>query len=148
MPPERATVEDFLVIVASLSDFWGDRDVRHLHHPMFIREFGDTALVMRGSERQVVAYLLGFLAPAGVGYVHVLGVHAEHRRAGLGRKLYEAFAAIISDRGAVAIKAIARPGNRGSIDFHRSLGFSASEVPDYVREGEPRIVFWRELAGD
>jgi hypothetical protein len=30
MPPERATVEDFLVIVASLSDFWGDRDVRHL----------------------------------------------------------------------------------------------------------------------
>lgn len=44
---------------------------------MFVREFGDTALVMRGPERQVLAYLLGFLTPAGVGYIHVVGVSAE-----------------------------------------------------------------------
>jgi ribosomal protein S18 acetylase RimI-like enzyme len=145
MPPEQATIEDFLAVVASLNDFWGERDVRHLHHPMFVREFGDTALVTRAPDGTVLAYLFGFLTPSAVAYIHVVGVHCSHRRGGLARSLYKAFEGLAAQRGAVALKAITRPANRGSIDFHRSLGFSVSEVPDYVRTGEPRVVFWREL---
>jgi ribosomal protein S18 acetylase RimI-like enzyme len=146
MLPALATVEDFLAVVESLSDFWGERDVLALHHPMFVHEFGDTAFVIRAPDGQVVAYLLGFLTPARVGYVHLVGVHVARRGQGMGRQLYELFEATVRDRGAVGLKAITTATNVGSIAFHRSLGFSVTEVPDYVRRGESRVVLCRDLS--
>jgi L-amino acid N-acyltransferase YncA len=145
MPPELATLADFAAIIASLGDFWGERDVRALHHPMFVREFGDTALVIRDGSGLVLAYLFGFLSPSRVGYIHVIGVRIGHQRRGLGRQLYAEFERLARDRGAVALKAISGPANQASIAFHHSLGMSDTEVADYSGEGQTRLIFWRDL---
>ena len=97
MLPERATTDDYNAIIDSLADYWGERDMRARHHPMFIHEFGDTALVMRDGSGSVAAYLFGFIAPTRVGYVHLVGVRADSRRAGLGRRLYDEFETLARD---------------------------------------------------
>jgi GNAT superfamily N-acetyltransferase len=146
MLPERATTDDYNAIIDSLADYWGARDMRARHHPMFIHEFGDTALVMRDGSGSVAAYLFGFIAPTRVGYVHLVGVRADSRRAGLGRRLYDEFETLARDRGATALKAISIPTNHESIAFHRALDMTATEVTDYSGPGQPRIVFWRDLS--
>lgn len=145
MLPDRATSADYNVIIDTLADYWGERDMRARHHPMFIHEFGDTALVMRDRSGGVAAYLFGFVAPTQIGYVHLVGVRADSRRAGLGRRLYDEFEALARHRGATALKAISVPTNHGSIAFHGALGMSATEVADYSGPGQPRVVFWRSL---
>jgi ribosomal protein S18 acetylase RimI-like enzyme len=142
---ERATIEDLQAIVAAIEDFWGGRDMGFLHQALYVHEFGDTALVWRARDGAVLAYLLGFITPADVGYVHVVAVHRAHRGAGLARRLYEEFAALAKARGARALKAITNPANEGSVAFHRALGFSVTEAPGYSVSGEARIVFWRAL---
>jgi ribosomal protein S18 acetylase RimI-like enzyme len=132
-------------VLESLGEFWGDRDMRHLHHPMFVHEFGDTALVMRAGDGSVAGYLLGFVAPGTVGYVHVLGVSRQHRRRGVGRALYERFKALARERGATSLKAVTTPGNEVSIAFHRSLGMSTAMVPGYAGPGEDRVVCRADL---
>src|ERR1022692_2540054 len=62
--PEIATKLDFDQVVASLPAFWGERDLASLHHPMFIEEFSDSALVVRDVDRRIGGYLLGMLLPA------------------------------------------------------------------------------------
>ena len=136
---------DLEAIWGSQSQFWGERDVRALHHPLLVHEFGDTGLVVRGAGGGVLAYLFCMLTPARVAYAHLLAVRSDHRRAGLGRELYAALERLAREREAVALKAFARPENRASIEFHTSLGFSATEVSDYAGR-ETRVVFWRELA--
>lgn len=146
MPPiRRATIEDLQAIVASLAEFWGERDTSALHHALFVHELGDTALVFHDDRGHPIAYLLGLVTPARVGYVHVVGVHQGHRRGGLARALYEEFETLARARGATALKAITRPGNAASESFHRALGFAASEHAGHTASGEPRTVFRREL---
>jgi ribosomal protein S18 acetylase RimI-like enzyme len=125
--------------------FWGDRDLRALHHPLLVHEFGETALVARGESGVVAGYLFGMLTPSGVAYAHLAAVRDDHRRAGIGRQLYARLEEIARHRRAHALKAFTRPSNAASIRFHTSLGFTASEVPDYAGRGEARVVFWREL---
>jgi GNAT superfamily N-acetyltransferase len=146
MLPERATTADYNAILDTLAEYWGERDMRARHHPMFVREFGDTAFVMRDGSGDVAAYLFGFLAPTRVGYVHLIAVRADSRRAGLGRRLYGEFEALARRGGATAIKAITTPANHDSIAFHRALGMSATEVADYSGRGQPRVVLWRDLS--
>jgi ribosomal protein S18 acetylase RimI-like enzyme len=143
--PERATSADYAAILSSLEDFWGERDVRHLHHPIFIHELGDTSLVLRDPDGAVIAYLFGFVTPSGVGYIHAVGVRNTRRREGLARRLYDAFEHLAAEGGAHALKAITAPSNEASIAFHRSLGMTDTEVADYVGSGQTRVVFSREL---
>jgi ribosomal protein S18 acetylase RimI-like enzyme len=144
-PIRRATIEDLQAIVASLAEFWGERDTTPLHHALFVHEFGDTALVLHDDRGHPIAYLLGFVTPTGVGYIHVVGVHENHRKGGLARALYDEFESLARARGASALKAITRPGNHASLAFHRALGFTATEHAGYTALGEPRTVFWRDL---
>lgn len=144
--PERATTADYNAIINTLDEYWGERDMRARHHPMFIHEFGETALVMRDRSGSVAAYLFGFVAPTRVGYVHLVGVRADSRRAGFGRRLYGEFESLARNRGATALKAISIPTNHDSIAFHRSLGMSVTEVPDYSGPDQPRVVFWRDIS--
>ena len=62
MRPQPATPADYAELMGSLASFWGDRDLRALHHPMFIHELGDDALVIRAPSGEPAAYLLGFVA--------------------------------------------------------------------------------------
>ena len=144
---------DLAEILGNFERFWGDHPhadlLRQLHHPMFFREFADTAFVARRSAvggDQIAGYLLGFVAPTGDGYVHFVAVRDDARSLGLGRLLYETFTAAAVERGATALKALTSPGNKGSIAFHRQMGFTERTLAeDYAGSGRARIVMRRSL---
>jgi ribosomal protein S18 acetylase RimI-like enzyme len=143
--PQRAAIEDLHAIVAALGDFWDGRDTAALHHALFIHELGDTARVVRDDDGAVLAYLLGFVGPKQIGYIHAVAVRADRRGDGLARMLYDDFERLARTQGATVLKAITRPDNVGSLAFHRALGFTASEVAGYSASGEARTVLRREL---
>jgi L-amino acid N-acyltransferase YncA len=147
MEPEPATKADFDHIVEHLDEFWGERDLSALHHPMFVHEFGDGALVIRDEHGAVAAYLFGFVVPRQrLGYVHLVAVRQDRRGQGLGRLLYARFARLARERGCHTLKAITTPGNAASIAFHRALGMEALEAADYAGIGRARTVFTADLA--
>jgi ribosomal protein S18 acetylase RimI-like enzyme len=152
--PERATIADLAAVADEPREFWGDRELPPLHHPLLVHDFGETALAIRGDGgradgaggEEVIAYLFGLLTPSGVGYIHLVAVRDGHRREGLARCLYTRFEVVAREHGAHALKAFTQPINTRSIAFHRALGFTASETADYAGPGETRTVFWRQLA--
>jgi GNAT superfamily N-acetyltransferase len=156
MELDLCTHQDFLDILADLEDFWGSASerARRVHHPMFVHEFGDTAWVVREDGR-VIAYLFAFWSQTEpTGYIHLAAVRRDHQGRGIGRWLYEQFAARARARGCSKLKALTAPDNTGSIAFHRRLGFTLlgepneEDVPvvnDYLGPGEPRVVFEKHL---
>ena len=144
--PQTASRRDFDEIVSSLSDFWGERDVWHLHHPTAIEEFGDSAFVIRDLKGRVAGYLFGMIVgEKRLGYVHVVAVRNDQRGHGHARRLYDAFCELAANRGCTQIKAITTPSNAASIAFHESIGMRAHEMPDYSGPGRPRVIFFGEL---
>jgi predicted GNAT superfamily acetyltransferase len=146
MEPEPVTKADFDAIIESLPAFWGERDPVELHHPMFLHEFGDGALLIRDKQGAVAAYLFGFFLPEHqLAYVHIVAVREDHRGQGLAYSLYDRFRHLARERGCERIKAIARPDNAASIAFHRAMGMEAVETPDYSGLGGARVVFSAQL---
>jgi len=141
---DTATPADLVAVLAEHARFWGERDVRHLHQMVLVHEFPDTCLVAHG-QHGILGYLLGFVTPSGVGYIHVVATRDDARGTGLGRRLYLAFAKTAARQGATMLKAITSVANTGSIAFHRALGFEATVVDDYAGPGNPRVVFRRPL---
>jgi len=148
---KNCTVADFHQILKNLAQYWGSERTLRLHHPMFLREFGDTAYVVREDGR-VIAYLFGFFSqtePAA--YVHLVGVHTSHRRKGLAARLYNHFSAVARGRGCTELKAITTPDNAGSIAFHKSIGMmpageaGSGVTPDYAGPGQDRVVMRKRL---
>lgn len=144
------TKADYDTIVSVLDRWWGGPS-RELAHPMFYYELGREALIAE-DEGELVGFLLGFHAseiesPDGglVAYVHLVGIHPDHRRRGVGKLLYDAFTSRARIAGAVRLKAITNVGNDGSVEFHRALGFDVEEESDYAGPGRARIVFRKEL---
>lgn len=149
------TKPDYDQVVAVLDRWWGGPS-RDLAHPMLFYELGQLALVAEDGG-EVIGFLLGFLAeptgaaaaadPAGpaerTAYIHLVGIHPDHRRRGVGKRLYEAFLEQAERRGATRAKAITNLGNEGSVDFHRALGFDVIEDANYAGPGRGRIVFVR-----
>jgi ribosomal protein S18 acetylase RimI-like enzyme len=139
---------DLAEILRNFERYWGDRELpRYLHHPMFFLEFGDTAFVARTTPAgEIAGYLLGFVAPAGVGYIHFVAVRDDARSLGFGRALYETFQAAAAERGAIALKAITSEENQGSVAFHKRMGFTdITRVEDYGGSGRVRIVMRKQL---
>lgn len=68
--------------------------------------------------------------------------------AGLGRRLYVAFADAAERQGARRLKAITSVENTSSVAFHRSLGFESKIVDDYNGPGQTMTVFHRDLPLD
>lgn len=113
------TKRDYDRIVDDLPDFWDGRDMRQLHHPMLVNEFGNSAFVIRDGDA-IAGYLFGFISQtAPVGYVHAIAVRSSARRRHLGRKLFDHFVAFARSRGCTHVKAITTPSNSGSIALAR-----------------------------
>jgi ribosomal protein S18 acetylase RimI-like enzyme len=140
---------DLAEILRNYERFWGDRELpRSLHHPMFFLEFGDTAFIARDrGSGEIAGYLLGFVAPAGDGYIHVVAVRDGSRTLGLGRRLYEVFEQAVRGRGAIALKAVTSPENERSVAFHERVGFTEMvRIEDYGGSGRTRIVMRKPLS--
>lgn len=141
MQVRGVTKADFDFIVSILDRWWGGPSGIP-SHPIFFYELGEHALVAEeGGE--VVGFLFGLTVerPSPTGYIHMVGIHPDFRRAGIGKLLYEAFTDHCSARGAKRMKAIAFPGDDGPLAFHKALGFDATVDADYAGKGRPRVVF-------
>ena len=146
----NCSLDDYAQIFTDISDFWGHDRTLYLHHPMYVREFGNTAYVIKDGDT-VAAYLFGFLSqtrPAA--YVKFVAVRSAYRKHGLARRLYDHFIAYAKARDCAELRAITSPTNADSIAFHRALGMEFLGEPnedgipvvkDYAGPGRDRVVF-------
>ena len=132
--------------VVSVLDRWWDGPSNERAHPVFFHELGQDALVAE-EEGAVIGFLLGFVSPQPepYAYVHLVGIHPEYRRRGVGKALYEAFIARAKTRGATRMKVISAPGNDASERFHVAMGFSTQVTADYAGPGRARVIYLRKL---
>jgi len=137
--------QDYDHIVQVIDRWWGG-PTSVLAHPMFFYELGSLARVVE-DEGVLVAFLLGFVAPGPprTGYVHLVGIHPDYRRRGVGKVLYQSFEDDCRATKCQRLKAITTVGNEGSIAFHEATGWTASYVEDYAGPARPRIVFNKAL---
>ncbi len=146
MDIRQATRADFDAILGALPEFWGER-TPPVHHPLFIEEFDDGALVAAPEHgAPIAAYLFGLFIPAKArAYVHIVAVRPGARRERLGHRLYDAFVERAVARGCTELKAITAPANAGSIAFHAARGMEGRLRPGYSGPGQDRIVFTQTL---
>jgi len=139
------TKVDYDYIISVLDQWWGGPAGRRAD-PMFFYEFGEHALVAE-QDGQVIGFLLGVMVPgpSATGYVHLVGIHPDHRRRAVGKRLYEQFTERCRGAGMKRIKSLAASGHEGPVQFHESMGFESTEVPDYAGPGRSRVVFVKEL---
>ena len=139
------TKRDFDYIVSVLDRWWGGPSSERAH-PVFFYELGEQALIAEEDD-EVVGFLLVFVSPQDppVAYVHLVGIHPDHRRRGVGKRLYGHFTERARAAGAQPIKAITTVGNEGSVRFHEALGFEVSQDGDYAGPGRSRVVFSKAL---
>jgi GNAT superfamily N-acetyltransferase len=144
MRTRALTKADFDHVVEVIDRWWGG-PISTFAHPIFFYELGEQALVAE-EDGVVIGFLLGFIAsgPSKTGYVHLVGIHPDHRRKGVGRALYRAFADACSAAACVRLKAITTHANEGSIRFHLALGWTQEEVEDYAGPSRKRLVFTQE----
>ena len=145
MQTRKITKSDFDQIVEVIDRWWGG-PISTIAHPIFFYELGDNALAAEEDGR-LIGFLLGFIhfKEPKTGYVHLVGIHPEYRRRGVGRVLYAEFTERCRSLGCKRMKAITTTGNEGSIQFHEAVGWNAAEVEDYAGRGRKRIVFTRDL---
>lgn len=137
--------QDYDHIVQVIDRWWGG-PTSALAHPLFFYELGRHARVVE-HEGVLVGFLFGFVAPGTpkTGYVHLVGIHPDFRRRGVGKVLYQAFEEDCLAEGCEALKAVTTVGNEASIGFHRATGWSVQLVEDYAGPARPRIVFHKPL---
>ncbi len=145
METRKISKSDFDVIVEVIDRWWGG-PISTLAHPIFFYELGDMAHVVE-HEGQIIGFLLGFIArqPETTGYVHLVGIHPDFRRQGVGRRLYDSFVKASAEAGCKRLKAITTPGNEASLRFHTAQGWDAQEIEDYAGPARRRVVFTKEL---
>ncbi|MFL5715206.1 MAG: GNAT family N-acetyltransferase [Chloroflexota bacterium] len=153
----RPVEADHRFLVNSVDDWWGGRKIHALLPRLWFQHFTGTSWIAEDDER-IVGFLVGFISPdrPDEGYIHMVGTSPNHRGAGLGRMLYERYFEDMRERGVRRVAAVTWPGNRGSVAFHRAMGFTPSEAgsqnlygtpayPDYDADGDDRAVFSREI---
>lgn len=137
--------QDYDHIVQIIDRWWGGPTTA-LAHPIFFYELGGLARVVE-HDGILVGFLLGFVAPGPpkTGYVHLVGIHPDYRRRGVGKVLYQTFEEDARTAGCTRLKAITTLGNEGSIAFHKALGWAVTFVEDYAGPARPRVVFNKNL---
>jgi ribosomal protein S18 acetylase RimI-like enzyme len=148
MKTRALTKADFDHVVEVIDRWWGG-PIGTFAHPIFFYELGEHALVAE-EDGIVIGFLLGFVAltPVRTGYVHLVGIHPEYRRRGVGRALYRTFSERCKREGCERMKAITTHANEGSIRFHQALGWKTEEVDNYAGPSRRRIVFAQDVAAD
>ena len=139
-------------IISVMKDWWGGRDLTWMLPKLFLVHFCDTSFIIE-KEEDLVAFLIGFLSQskANEGYIHLVGVHPNYRDMGLGEFLYHRFFQICKANNRDTIRSCTSPVNKGSIRFHKKIGFTILkgdvEVDgvqvslDYNHPGDSKVLF-------
>ncbi len=133
-------------LIVQVIDRWSGGPSAALAHPVFFHDLGEMSRVVE-RDGELVGFLFGFIPPPAAvsGYVHLIGVHPNYRRRGLGRALCQSFEADCRSLGCIRLKSMTTPGNDAVVQFHQSLGWSVALVDDYAGPGRPRVVFEKTL---
>jgi len=139
-------------IISVMKDWWGGRDLTWMLPKLFLVHFCDTSFIIE-KEEDLVAFLIGFLSQskANEGYIHLVGVHPNYRDMGLGEFLYHRAFQICKANNRDTIRSCTSPVNKGSIRFHKKIGFTILkgdvEVDgvqvslDYNHPGDSKVLF-------
>ena len=139
-------------IISVLKDWWGGRDLTWMLPKLFLIHFNNTLFIIEKQD-ELLAFLIGFLSPSkpNEGYIHFAGVHPDYRGIGIGAYLYGHFFRICKENNRNLIRACTSPVNKGSIEFHKKLGFSISNgnaeidgtqvTLDYNKPDDPKVLF-------
>jgi ribosomal protein S18 acetylase RimI-like enzyme len=121
----RPTEADYPVIAEVIDEWWGGRRMDALLHRLWLQHFTGTSWLAETDDGRLAGFLIGFLSPdhPDTAYCHLVGTVPNLRRRGLGRELYRRFFDDAHRGGRTRVTAITWPANRGSIAFHRALGF-------------------------
>ena len=164
MPEPAGTVRirpirssDYLTVISVIDAWWGGRHMADMLPRLFFEHFTDTSFAAE-RDGELAGFLVGFRSQSrpGEAYIHFVGVHPGERGHGLGRQLYERFFEAVRAGGCDRVRAVTSPVNRGSVAFHRRMGFDiepGESGPDgiavaagYDGEGRDRVRFVRHLA--
>ena len=148
----KAKPADQAKIIAALQNWWGGRDLTAMLPKLFLNHFNNTSFVIE-KEDEMIGFLIGFISPSlkKEAYVHFMGVHPDFRKKGIGTTLYKRFFEICRNHGRNIIRACTSPVNRGSVDFHKRIGFQLEPgddeidglpvTSDYNRPGDHKVQF-------
>jgi len=153
----RPVEADHARLIRVVDDWWGGRRLRYLLPRLWLQHFTSTSWIAEAGTGELAGFLVGFVSADHpfVGYIHMAASSPNHRRHGVGRRLYAAFADDLRSRGVRELRAITWAGNRQSIAFHTALGFRVDDGPgtqrvygttayvDYEGDGEDMVVFRR-----
>ena len=140
---------DYEYVIPRLDHWWGGRKMSVLLPRLFFEHFSPTtAIAVDADTHGIVGFVCGFVSQTdpSTAYIHFVGVDPEARGAGIGRTLYEWFFARAIESGCTRVKGVTSPLNGGSRSFHAAMGFTEHWVEDYDGQGEPRVVFSRDLS--
>ena len=152
----KAVPADHDKIIAALKNWWGGRDLTAMLPRLFLNHFNDTSLVIE-KKGEMIGFLIGFISPSlkNEAYVHFMGVHPDFRKKGLGTLLYEGFIEICRRHDRIIIRACTSPVNRGSVEFHKRIGFQLEPgddeigglpvTSDYNRPGDHKVRFTKKI---
>lgn len=146
----RPTEADYPGMVRVIDDWWGGRQMDHLLPRLWLQHFTGTSWLAETADGRLAGFLVGFHSPdqPDVAYCRLIATNPNVRKRGVGRALYERFFEDARRAGRHQVRAITWPGNRASIDFHRSLGFEVEAGPGsqnlYGTPARPGYDFDRE----
>jgi L-amino acid N-acyltransferase YncA len=152
----QGTGADYDTVIPQLDAWWGGRSMASMLPRLFFAHFSPWTYVAE-RDSQTIGFLCGFQSQSdpSVVYCHFIGVSPAARGRGVGERLYERLFADALAAGCSDVLAVTSPQNRGSIGFHKSLGFTVipgagesdgvSWHPDYDGPGEDRVRFKRSL---
>ena len=128
-----------------------DREVfgEHSYAPISMRQFYDLAgplLLVAVDGEALLGYGLALpSAVNGEGWFMALGVRAECRRTGVGKRLAERIIAEADQLGIVVLRLTVEPTNQAAIALYATLGFETENiVTEYFGHGENRQVMCRQ----
>ncbi len=146
-------------VVAVIDEWWGGRAAGSYLPQVFFSHLTSTSFTLEASDGVLVGFLLGFLSQThpDEACVHMIGVHPEFRRLGVGRRLYERFFVTAQMNGRRYVRAVSPPAGQ-AVAFHVALGFTPLRGEDVTGgltgrqkstgTGGHRIVFRRRITHD
>ena len=148
-----ATPADHARILEVMPAWWGGRDLRALVPSLFLEHFAGTSLVAEADDGELAGFLIGFVSQdhPDEAYVHMIGVDPARRGDGLGRRLHDAFADRVRERGVRRVRCVTSTVNTASVAFHTSIGFvvTGTGVPVEARgleaDADGHVLLCREL---
>ncbi|MGI9048667.1 MAG: GNAT family N-acetyltransferase [Rubrobacteraceae bacterium] len=148
---------DHAEIITFVDEWWGGRHVSDKLPRLFFKYFRDTSFVLEEDGR-ILAFLIGIIPKdSEEAYIHFVGIHPDHRKTGLAKRLYETFLDEARDRECKRVRCITSPVNKTSVSFHTGMGFEieggdgevdgVSIHTNYDGDGKDKVLFVKKLSG-